>query len=242
MKCIGLFATAVVSLVFTSHAFAEIVTFRSSGLIAQTAEYSFGEDGIGLFGAPGSSLLGANFILETTFDTTNRHIITSDFSESLSDTVPFNVRIMINDRQYSYRVDAPVISLAHVFGGLSELGRGADTLSFQASGRDSASRFVSVSHYVNSYVTPFIGPNATFNTTASFVPAAYDSASSSFSIYGPDGVATRFQTFTLSKIEINPSPARVPEPDTLTLWGAAIFSFAVARKQLKRRANGREKG
>jgi hypothetical protein len=213
------------------------VTFRSSGVIAQTAEYSFGEDGIGLFGAPGGSLLGASYILETTFDTTNRHVNTYEWYETLSDTVPFDVRLTINDRQYSYRVESPVMSLATVYGGLSALGRGSDYMSFQAAGRDAAGRFVSASHYVNTYTTPFVGANATFDATASLTPAAADRAASSFSVYGSDGIATRFQTFTLSAMEINSAPVSVPEPDTLALWGAAVLSFMLVPTRLLRKVD-----
>lgn len=238
MNCIGLIAATALSVVSISPASAEIVTFRSSGVIAQTAEYSFGEDGIGLFGPSGSSLLGAKFILDTTFDTTNRRVNTYDWYEQLSDTVPFDVSITINNRTYSYHVGSPVITLATVFGTLSAIGRGSDDIRFEGAGRDAEGRFVSAAHGVSTYATPFIGAPATFGATASLIPGAADYARSHFSVYGPDGIATRFQTFTLSAMELNPAPINVPEPSTLALWIAAATGLVLAQPKLFRKAIG----
>lgn len=233
MNIIGLIAAAMLSIVTMSSASADVITFRSSGVIAQTAEYSFGEDGIGLFGPSGSSLLGASFILETTFNTANRRINTYDWYEQLSDTVPFDVSITINGRTYSYHIVSPVMTLATVYGALSAIGRGSDSISVYGAGRDAAGRFISARHYVNTYSTPFIGAVATLNAIASFTPETTDYASSHFSVYGPDSIiATRFQTFTLSTIEINPAPINVPEPSALALWVVAAIGLILARQKL----------
>jgi hypothetical protein len=211
-------------------ALADVVTIRSVGVIAATAEYSFGEDQLGLFGVRGGSLLGKNFVLTSSFDTENvSNLETFDWYSHAWGLGRFDTSITIEGRTFSYQIDAPVIFNSVIWGALSALGRSDDWLEFQGGGPIEGG-FVNVSQYVRTETTPFIGLEPTFNTKAYLTLGPDDQNRAHWGFYTPDG-ATRFQTFSVTSMEINPSPASVPEPGSVTLSLAGFGFLLVCRRQ-----------
>lgn len=233
MKTKNLVIATVLSVAAVPPAIADMVTFKSTGVIDNSAEYSFNEDGIGLFGPAGGSLLGAKFTLTTSFDTDkNRSNGVYEWYASSSGSAPLDIVITINGRTHSYHVRTDAYLNATVYGALSAIGRGSDDLRFYGGGIDSAGWYVGAAHNAMSYSIPFMGPTANFGTKAYLDAKMADYKSSGFSVRGADGIYTRFQSFNLASMEINPSPVDVPEPSTLALLAAAALSFLLATPNL----------
>lgn len=214
-------------------AFAELVTFRSAGVITGTGEDTFGEDQLGLFGTPGESLIGKSFVLTSSFDTANLNSVGSHEWYSLAQGfgTAFDTSITIGSRTISYHVEKSVIFSSMVVGMFSAIGQGYDFLVFESSGSVSGG-FLNVSQTVQSGRTAFIGLLPTFATKAFLAPSTGDYARSHWSFGSTQGI-TRFQTLSVLSMEINPSPVPVPvpEPGSLNLLLAGLGLLMALRRR-----------
>lgn len=227
-------ATLALSAAALSPAHATIVTIRATGTIGQ------GLDQTGLFGIAGGDLTGKTFTQSISGDIDQMRRISAPAYDYVVNNGPapaFSVTTTIDSHAASFSFPASR--------GVLQLNRGQaipgsydqDGLYAEAQGawtNGNATESLNTFMYVFTH-TPFAGA-ADLTGYAGYMPDARDSRYFNFNFNNGLGVATYFNGYQLSLIELNPETvsnpdANVPEPATLGLFVIGMLGAMAARRR-----------
>lgn len=217
---------------FAGHTSAAVLSYASSSVINNGNGY----DGLGIFGAPGASLVGATYTLTTSFDTdANSYSQDNGYNNNWSvGNAPFDFSLTVNGVTYSGKSFGTTSSEASITNSLS-LGLGSnDRISTQEYSYDAGGNFLWISQWINSSTDAFIGLSRDFGMRLLHPSITDDESYDYFSISSPYGITYFNNNSHTSLVAINSlpnQPANVPEPETVALLGIGLLGFTASRRK-----------